>query len=206
MGPGIISVSYSETPIGVPVPYLASAHWYGVYIRALTEGKKEMAARRAANQELGLHTRDFRRSLIAPGMLLSVPMEGSSSSKNSPPENLLISGHGNWIRTHLGALDATLRRTPFFEHMMPGIKDVYSKKAQPGMSLAALSEALHHKVCEVMNITDVLNELPRLSEMKRRILAASAAELRPSIAADEAMLSGVMRLGPDAILPFLTAL
>ena len=60
-------------------------------------------------------------------MVQSVAVEGGSRQLRSfsKIEDLRLSGHGDWRKVHLGALESILGRKPFFRDLEPGLKNVY---------------------------------------------------------------------------------
>ncbi|MDE7345248.1 MAG: WbqC family protein [Muribaculaceae bacterium] len=163
-------------------PYLASTLW--------VQGKAG-----------ALKTRDYTRALIesnAPeGMVLTVPVVGGSSSvKRLKANQLEVSGHGDWPRIHLGAIEAAYGREPYFQHLFPEIAAVIADFPQ---HLAMLNVLLMEKMMEFIGYADSIKEIRDLRKVKRERCEAIARRLESKIDTRHSLIEPLFRLGPDAI-------
>ncbi len=165
-------------------PYLASTAWL--------QGKVSSAA---------LKTRDFTRTHIESnnleGMMLTVPVEGgSSATKRMKPEQLEISGHGDWTRIHLGAIEAAYGKEPYFVHLFPEIASVIEHYPQ---HLASLNVLLMEKMMEFLGYRDAIEGIKLLRESNPARCSLIAQRLESKINLRHSFLEPLFRLGPDSI-------
>ena len=165
-------------------PYLASTAW--------VQGKVDTKAP---------ETRYFTRTLIesnAPeGMVLTVPVVGgASAAKRLSPAELEVSGHGDWTRIHLGAIEAAYGREPYFRHMFPEIEDVITDYPQ---QLARLNVLLMEKMMDFIGYRRAIEDIRDLRKTHPSRCAAISARLISKIDPAHSFLEPVFRLGPDAI-------
>lgn len=169
---------------GGPVPYLPSLLW----MRTRGEG-------------LEMKTRDYTRTRIwsntPGGMTLTVPVAGgSSAAKRLPPDRLTISGHGDWTRIHLGALDAAYGKEPYFQHLFPAMAmriECYPEK------LTELNAAL---LAAMLEFLDYDNEMPGVLALENahpERFRSIAERLWRGIDPIHSFLEALFRYGRDAI-------
>ncbi len=79
---------------------------------------------------------------------LSIPVTNDSHS--SPMTDVKLSGHGNWKRVHLAALDSYYRHTPYYDYYRDDFANVFE---QHDTKLVPLNTALLKLICELMGIT-----------------------------------------------------
>lgn len=188
------------------VPYFASAEWYGVYFRSICAGEEECDARRMANDSCCRRPRDVCRTLMAADSRLSLPLEGGASVVKRGISPMILSGHGNWRHTHLGALDAILGRTPFHRHLMPAIREIFDKYGDPGSPLPDLTERLHMLLIDFLALHEAAEVWKNLSAVQREAIERRAGELAALVNPAESMMSAAMRIGREAIFPLLLTL
>ncbi len=138
-------IPVEKIPTVIP-PYLASTLW--------VQGSSSLK---------GLKTRDYTRTLIESnsheGMVLTVPVVGGSSAvKRLKPEQLEISGHGDWPRIHLGAIEAAYGREPYFLHLFPDIATIIERYPK---HLATLNVLLKDKMMDFIGYADNIEEIKR---------------------------------------------
>ncbi|MDE5813509.1 MAG: WbqC family protein [Muribaculaceae bacterium] len=181
--------SYRGAPLrryfaeGIPL-YLAATEWF--------QGKV------AANT---LKTRDFTRTLIESntpeGMVLTVPVVGGASAvKRLKPTQLEISGHGDWTRIHLGAIEAAYGREPYFQHLFPEIATIISDYPQ---HLTHLNVLLMEKMMEFIGFSGQIGSIEAMRESHPERCAAIKQRLESKIDPRHSLLEPLFRLGPDAL-------
>lgn len=176
---------YCETDTAKLIfPYLASTMWM--------QGKIDRK---------GLKTRDYTRTLIesnAPeGIVLTVPVVGGSSAvKRLKPEQLKISGHGDWTRIHLGAIEAAYGREPYFQHLFPEIAVLLTDYPQ---QLARLNVLLMEKMLDFIRYAHTVEDINNLRETNPERCQAITRRLESKIDPTHSFLEPLFRLGPDAI-------
>ncbi|MDE7419372.1 MAG: WbqC family protein [Muribaculaceae bacterium] len=165
-------------------PYLASTDWL--------QGKVSSRS---------LKTRDYTRTLIESnspeGMVLTVPIVGgSSAAKRLKPESLEISGHGDWTRIHLGAIEAAYGKEPYFVHLFPGIATAIEHYPQ---NLATLNVLLMEKMMDFLSYRDAIEEIKRLRASNPIRCSDIAKRFETKINPAHSFLEPLFRLGPDSI-------
>lgn len=189
------------------VPYMASAEWYGLYMRQLLTGAGESEAITAATSSLHMKPRDMARTMIAgvrdglerqPSIRLSVPIEGGTSAvKRLSCERWRISDHGRWQATHLGALEAAYASAPYFAHLFPEISDAISK-AFPG-DFCNLTLRLHATVVRMLHAADTLPHLRMLLHDDAGLAAGLRRDNYAGSDKDLSFLHVIFHKGPTAI-------
>ena len=84
-----------------------------------------------ANRQCDVKGKAFARTCVGDAeapLVLSVAVDGGSSRlKRKGAEGWVkLSLHGNWPHTHLGGLEALYGRSPYYQHIIPGIREVYT--------------------------------------------------------------------------------
>lgn len=163
-------------------PYLASTLWM--------QGKAG-----------AMKTREYTRTLIESnspeGMVLTVPVVGgSSAAKRLKPEELEVSGHGDWPRIHLGAIEAAYGREPYFQHFFPVAADVIEHYPQ---QLARLNVLLMKKMMDFIGYDEAIADIRTLRNANPERCAAIANRLESKIDPAHSFLEALFRLGPDAV-------
>ena len=167
------------------IPYLASLEYY----RAAVGGQSLPAV--VPN-----------RALLAPDLMLTVPLAGGSAalkrfaSGRLPAERLEISQHGRWQHTHLGALEARLGRTPFWRHLEPSVAPLI---ADASGSLMALNEALDEALKTFLDYETLLPELREMATLNPGRTAAVAHRILRDADPAAPYLVLAARYGRDAI-------
>ncbi len=165
-------------------PYLASTLWFQDKI----DHKR-------------LKTRDYTRTFIESnsqgGMVLTVPViGGSSAAKRLKPEDLEVSGHGDWTRIHLGAIEAAYGREPYFQHLFPemaAIIDRYPKH------LSHMNVLLMDKMMNFIGYSNTIEDIRNLRERNPERCSAISRRLEAMINPVHSFIEPVFRLGPDSI-------
>ncbi len=196
----------TEEGDGAVVPYLASVRWYGEYFRALCDGSGEADARRIAGATLGLRPKEFCRTLLPTGVRLSVPLAGGASAAKHGLAKAELSGHGNWRHTHLGAIEAVMGRAPFFQHLMPVLRECLSEYGEAGAGFCILSARLHEATSRFLDIREASALWRGLDQPEKEAAARRGRELSAIVNMDESMACAAMRLGREAIFTLLPTL
>lgn len=110
-------------------PLAPSAKWMACFFESLKENNSLSEAILLANKtvspkEFGRFTllKDSRNETV-----MSVAVEGGGRQLRSFDnlDGLNLSEHGNWRKTHLGALESSLGKTPFFRFFQKPLFEVY---------------------------------------------------------------------------------
>ncbi len=134
------------------IPYAGSVDWYASWLRHRVEGLDDMMSCAAACADMHVDARALRRTVIAGhppvgrfsgegSMLLSVAVRKG--------EGYLLSGHGNWPRRHLGALNAVYGRTPYYSYLIDDIRGTLENTPE---SLSELNQAIHDIITSWIDI------------------------------------------------------
>lgn len=114
------------------VPYAASAAWYAAWLRSFSSDCPMEEAIANANISTQTNGKDFARTRIrgnAPGdeILLSVAVVGGASvlKQSRRLSHAILSEHSDWQHNHLGALEASYGRAPFFRYIFPDLKRIF---------------------------------------------------------------------------------
>lgn len=186
------------------IPYIASAHWYAVWLLMRVAGYDSDAAARQTDKTLRIDSRDLCRALIVKSdterIMLSVPIEGGSSKvKRLPFDSLQISEHGNWEHTHIHTMRTILGRSPYSAHFLPVIEDIITN--HPPL-LSEMNLQLHEAVMKAIDLENLLPEAARLlADNRTRI--RELAEGRETISADACILQLIVNHGRESIFPLL---
>ncbi len=148
-----------------------------------------------------LKTREFTRTLIDSnrdeGMTLTVPVVGGSSAvKRQKPSELRISGHGDWTRIHLGAIEAAYGKEPYFQHLFPQIASIISCYPQ---QLAEMNVLLMSAMFEFMNFKETAAELETFRNSFPKRFAEIKERLVRKINTEHTFLEPLFRFGRDSI-------
>lgn len=159
-------------------PYLPSLAWLRREPQALA------AARRHPN-----------RTLLADGLLLTVPVAGGGRRFRRTPfpgETFPLSDHGRWTHVHLGAIETLYSRTPYFPHYFPAVADILAASPQ---FMDQLNDSLMRFMLDAVHASELL---PLMRQPARQI-AEEARRLRKSVVPEVSFLDPLFRFGPEAI-------
>lgn len=189
------------------VPYLAPFSWYSHWLRGLLSGLDDSMARSEASRLCGVKGKLWCRSCCPSpaggAVTLSIPIVGGASAiKRNSPESLMVSGHGEWPRTHIGALEAAYGRAPFYRHLEPDVCHILHNA--PGNPLPDVCEAIHLTIYRMLCLPDVLPSLRQaLADNPFRFLGI-AKELKGKISDPSENFLGILaEYGPDAIFSLI---
>lgn len=173
----------------VTPPYLPSLEWI-----------------RCPDAFASMPARQYSRSLIESnspgGMVLTVPVVGgASAAKRLKPWQLEISGHGDWTRIHLGALDAAYGREPYFGHFFPLIAPLVGH--YPPM-LADLNKALIDTVLNSVGYSESREEMLRFRGRSPLRFESIRDRLMSKINPRHSLVEPLFRLGPDILFLLTT--
>lgn len=177
------------------IPYLASADWYSGYL--------------FGHRESGI-TVPNRTLVSAPGrggerLRLTVPVAGGSKALKRgvvSGEGLTVSGHGDWPRVHLGALEAAYGREPFWRHFDSELAHILTQSI--GMELRELNARLDSLVSRFLRPDVIIREWETMSEARRGRMREYGVMLREECpSSDETFLARIAALGRDALLTVL---
>jgi len=200
------------------VPFAASLEWYAAWWQARCKGLPDAESIAAANIATDISGKDYARCrIMANGneIILSMAIEGGAArlKRSSFIPSAQLSDHGNWRHVHLGALEATYRRTPYFQHLFPIISEVYSA---PTRSLAAFNLSLHNAISGFLYIpeqtifhdlwqtdSDIMEYLrsDTTGKIQSDAIQERASELTVQISPRLSIIDSLMHLGTELILP-----
>ncbi len=112
-------------------PYAASLGWYGCWFQLRMAGMTDDEAIADANRQCNIKGKAFARTSVGNAdfpLVLSVAVDGGSSrlKRQGAEKNVKLSLHGNWPHTHLGGLEALYGRSPYYQHVIPGLREIYT--------------------------------------------------------------------------------
>ena len=184
-------------------PYLASVSWYAHWLKARLDGLSGDEASIEANKGTNVSSKDFARCRIkgqSNPTLLTLPVEGGSSrlKRTSGIPRLKLSEHGNWRHSHMGALNAAYGRSPYFQHFMPILADVYNSGES---SLKDFNERIHSAVVEMLfgDMDQTTAPLSIRDAAKER-----GKEIASGINPDISVIDLLMTHGRESLLPLLS--
>ncbi|MEZ3550879.1 MAG: WbqC family protein [Muribaculaceae bacterium] len=176
-------------------PYAASFGWYAAWIHALSEGMNPDDAIAEANRQQGISGKGFARCRLRGrdgDTLLSVAVVGGSHSllRRGSELRAELSGHGNWPHAHLGALEAICGRAPYYQHLIPKLRDAIGN---PPKSLRELNLSIHDDIATFLGVVATLT--PEARERGNEI----AADINPELS----IIDPLMRFGKETLLALL---
>lgn len=172
---------------GITVPYLPSVEWMSGHTTA------------------PLSSRDYTRTSIASntgaGMVLTVPVVGGASAvKRLPPEMLEVSGHGDWPRIHLGAIEAAYGCEPYFRHLFPEIEVVISSYP---VLLTDMNALLMGVMKDFLDWPDTALQVAALWKREPLRCRCIAERIVSRIDVTHSMIEPLFRFGRDAVFVML---
>lgn len=166
------------------LPYMAS----GAFYQALAEG---------IVPEAGMPNRTLIRRPGGEPLLLSVPLVGGSGVLKRHGANPLISDHGRWTATHIGALEAAYSREPFFGHIFDRLRPLIL--SAPGRPLADLTADIHSLACRIAGLPEMIAEMNRLRSESPETAEALRNELSKNFNPEISFFDILFRVGPSVI-------
>lgn len=143
-------------------PLTVTPVWLREYIRKRLEGANYENAARSANIATGIKGKNYARMEIKTGRLI-VPVEGGAGILKRGNSEPVLSEHGKWRKEHLGALNAAYGKSPYYEHLIGEIEEIYNSSA--GETL----EEFNRKMLDTaMRWLDVDAYLPRKREFESK--------------------------------------
>lgn len=182
-------------------PYAASLRWYGRWYGCVLDGMTDEEAVACANRESGVEGKDFARTRVrsAEGVaVLSVAVEGGSAGlrRRGAEKRAKVSLHGRWPHVHLGALEASYGRSPYYQHIMPGLRGILDQ-TMAGDSLGALNRRVHGLLAGFLP-KDVAATTVGAETIMRR-----AQEIASGLDPELSLIDSLMQLGPETSLALL---
>lgn len=190
----------------LPVPYMASAGWYGVYLRGRLAGATDAEASAMATAAVISRRRDLCRTLVKgggsqPPLLLTVPISGGATAvKRCAPGSWSVSDHGRWTDIHLGALEAAYGSTPYYPHFAPLIRSLLS---HPHESFASLSAEIHRIALRAMQLEENLDSLRHLMATRPEMAQALAEENSEGVTDEITVFDVIFNKGTTALYTLL---
>lgn len=186
-------------------PLAPSASWFSNYLKSLLKDKSEREAIIESNSFIYSPKEFGRYQLRSPkgeDFILSVAVEGGGRQLRdlSKIEGLKLSEHGDWRKTHLGAIESALGRKPFFRHLEDDLKKIYGNKEL--QTLEGFNTAIFQTL-KTFLIGDIrVSELKDIREgsMVYKRGKEIAIEIEPHIS----MLQALSEKGREALMGILT--
>lgn len=171
-------------------PLTATPLWLSSYLLNKRDGADELASRTMADKACGISPKGFAR-LALKGMVLSVPLAGGASILKKRDCRPVLSDHGKWRKEHLGAFSAIYGRTPYYDHLIPEIEEVYA--ASQEMELETFNSGLLDVALRWLDADDP----PLLIDEKSPLLQEIASKINPDISIFDALfrLGKITRIG-----------
>ncbi|MDE6795050.1 MAG: WbqC family protein [Muribaculaceae bacterium] len=189
--------------VNVP-PYAPSFDWYGCWYGFRMAGLSDNEAIAEANRICKISGKVFARTYVgnaeAP-LVLSVAVDGGASrlKRKGTEEWVKLSFHGNWPHTHLGGLEALYGRCPYYQHIIPGFREVY---ANLPASLKDFNLAVHRWLTSFLQ-TDFRAtkvDLDMMDKVMRR-----GEEIAAMLSGELSAIDALMRFGPEINLALLSS-
>lgn len=184
-------------------PYAASLRWYARWFGARLKGLDDNEAIGVANRQCGVHGKDYTRAAIGKAsspMMLSVAVEGGSAvlKRTGAERRATVSLHGRWPHTHLGALEASYGRAPYYQHVMPGIQEILGS-VETSDSLSDLNRRIHGWLSGFID-TGLSYDPVGVG----RSVALRGAEIYAGLDAELSVIDALMRYGPETTLALVS--
>lgn len=176
------------------VPYLPTLRWYAAWFGSRCRGMGEKESQEYANRVCRISGKDFARTvLISPTgtVRLSVAVEGGAPRlKRAGAEGTVsISGHGNWPHVHLGAIEAGYGRAPYYQYLMPELREILTDVP---LKLKDLNRRLH---TWLTGYFQPYKEMRIADAVMRR-----GEEIGKKLDPDISVIDALMRYGPETNL------
>lgn len=184
------------------IPYLASSRWYAYWTEALMNGISADEAIAAANRKAGMNGKDFSRCVVEGNngvITLSVAVEGGAHrlKNRNALQSASVSDHGNWQHVHLGALEASYGRTPFYQHFAPDLKDIISNYPS---SLLKLNSSLHDAVVRFLGLNELNENTINIVKYDNSHVAERGIEIASMIRQELSIVDPIMKYGKEVLL------
>lgn len=175
-------------------PFGVTPGWLRVYLDLAASGMEDREARRKADESAGIRGKGFAGMKIAAAgssargdnsLILKVPVEGGASVLKNAENEPLLSEHGKWRREHIGALQASYGKTPYYEHLMPEIKAVYDDSV--GITLERFNSRLLDVALNWIDVDCLKENAARLQKVME--------ETKNAINRDLSIFDALFRLG-----------
>lgn len=190
-------------------PYAASLGWYGRWFQLRMAGMTDDEAIFEANRQCDIKGKAFARTCVGDAkvpLVLSVAVEGSSSrlKRRGMEKGIKLSLHGNWPHTHLGGLEALYGRCPYYQHIIPGLRKVYTNLPA---TLRDFNLSVHRWFTTFLQ-TDFRflypeSEQPAMDpDLTHRVLRRGE-EIASMLSEELSVIDALMRFGPETNLVLL---
>lgn len=187
------------------VPFAPSVKWYAQWLRAIAETSSE-----APEEDESLYPvmegRDIARCLISGNngfpVRLSVAVKGGAGVLKGklPKYAVEISEHGNWRHTHLGTMEASYGKLPYYPYLIPALKRVYNT---PFVKLSSFNFAIHKQLLSFLMQDIQLKDLTVIFTSRGSLLERGK-EIANEMHPEHSILDGLMRFGPETLLALAT--
>lgn len=155
------------------------------------------------SEDISLPPREYMRTTIitsAGRQMLSVPIVGGTSVvKRQPPDEWMISDHGHWTRVHLGALEASYSRTPFFPHFFPGLHRLIVNHPQSAMEF---TDNIRQWICECLDFDKNFPAMLELKRMHPELVDSRFNQLLKYVDPEISIVDPLFRFGREMIFLF----
>ncbi|MCH5229333.1 MAG: WbqC family protein [Muribaculaceae bacterium] len=181
-------------------PVAPDVTWFTAFFKSFIEQGDSGKAITEANKTLS-SLRDYSRYRIQDSkgepLVLSMALEGGGRKLRNLYDDLRLSEHGNWRRVHMGALEASLGKKPFYRHLEMPLRMVYQDKKLD------LLEEFNLAIFKVL-ISFLLGEItPSQLKENNDILTERGKEIANKIKPEISLLYPLAEFGRETLLGLL---
>lgn len=169
---------------GVVTPFAASILWWR---RSLSEGRP-----------FAVTGKELARTVLRGDRLLSVPVAGGAPVLKHAGVNPFLSEHGKWRREHIGAWNAIYGRTPYFEHIFPGMEAIYRESEQRRMTLGEFNACFCRYVSRFLGLDCIQSE-----ECAGLLPEGVIREAREKVTPSFSIFDALFRFGKETLFALL---
>ena len=140
----------------------------------------------------------FARTVIEGDRILSIPVVGGSGILKRSDINLdkiMISDHGRWRQEHLGAINATYGKTPYFPYIFPELEKIYREKSNG--SLGEFNRELFEFVYRFLDVDSIRKAIDEMNLRNPRRLGQLKRELETKVNLNYSIFDALFRLGKN---------
>lgn len=144
--------------------------------------------------------KEWARCLVQGDLFLSVPVQGGASclkGRHVDVGSLLISDHGKWRQEHLGTWNAIYGKTPFFDHLFPEIKQVYTSYSNG--TLGAFNSKLFELAMRFLDMRNLATDINEMQNSRPELIKQLRVEYETKVNLNYSIFDALFRLGRNTI-------
>lgn len=107
----------------------------------------------------------------------------------------MISDHGRWRQEHLGAINATYGKTPYFPYIFPELEKIYWEKSNG--SLGEFNRELFEFVYRFLDVDSIRKAIDEMNLRNPRRLGQLKRELETKVNLNYSIFDALFRLGKN---------